>query len=131
MKEKFNTRYIASVSDYDVPLTDDLYKKIDEAVDDVTRANQDGVMTKILKKPGQLLGSLNKTINKFSNYAKDGPTGVLVGLSSNNDNDWINSYNHAKKQNSDSFTYKGKRYKITQDIENLVSKLNPMKRKTR
>ena len=41
MKEKFNTKYIASVSEYDVPLTEDLYDKLQESIDEVTRSNQD------------------------------------------------------------------------------------------
>lgn len=127
MKEKFNTKYIASLSEYDIPLTDNLYNKIDEAIDDVTNSNQDGTITKILKKPGKMLGNLNKAIDKFASYSKGGPTGLLIGLSQ--DDDWLGSYNQAKQTAQDSFTYKGKRYPITQEIEDLVSKLNPFKRK--
>jgi len=131
MKEKFNTKYIASVSEYDIPLTDDLHEKLQESIDEVTRANQDGVITKFLKKPGKMLGRLNKAVNSFSRYAKDGPTGVLVGYSSDENPEWIDEYETAKRMKKNTFTYKGKRYPITRDIENLVSKLNPFKRNKR
>jgi len=131
MKEKFNTKYIASVSEYDIPLTDDLHEKLQESIDEVTRANQDGVITKFLKKPGKMLDRLNKAVNSFSRYAKDGPTGVLVGYSSDENPEWIDEYETAKRMKKNTFTYKGKRYPITRDIENLVSKLNPFKRNKR
>lgn len=128
MKEKFNTKYIASVGEYDIPLTDKLYDKLQESIDDVTRANQDGVITKFLKKPGKMLANLNKSINRFSRYAKDGPTGVLTGYSSDEHPSWIDEYDVAKRMKKDSFIYKGKKYPITQEIDNLVSRLNPFKR---
>ncbi len=130
MKERFNTKYIASVSEYDVPLTDKLNDKLHESIDDVTRANQDGVVTKFLKKPGQMLGNLNKTIDKLHGYSQGGPTGMLIGLSQQGDDDWTSSYQHAKDTNQSSFTYKGKRYPMTAEIDSLVSKLNPFKRRT-
>ena len=130
MKERFNTKYIASVSEYDVPLTDKLHDKLQESIDDVTRANQDGVVTKFLKKPGQMLGNLNKTINKLHGYSQGGPTGVLIGLSQQGDDGWTSSYQQAKDSGATSFMYKGKRYPMTPEIDSLISKLNPFKRKT-
>ena len=130
MKERFNTKYIASVSEYDVPLTDKLRDKLRESIDDVTRANQDGVVTKFLKKPGQMLDKLNKTIKTLHGYSQGGPTGMLIGLSRQGDNDWASSYQQAKASGQPSFTYKGKRYPMTPEIDSLVSKLNPFKRNT-
>lgn len=130
MKERFNTKYIASVSEYDVPLTGKLCDKLQESINDVTRANQDGDVAKILRRPGEMLSNLNRTIQKLHSYSKGGPTGMLMGLSQKDDDDWTTAYKQAKDSGEPSFTYKGKRYPMTSEIDSLVAKLNPFKRKT-
>lgn len=124
MKEKFNLKYIASLSEYDIPVTQDLYERTNRAIEDVKRANQDGLVTRLLKKPGQMINNLNKSINKFSQYAKSGPTGVLVGMS--NDEDFYTNATHAMKNGDETMFYKGKKYKLTPEIKKIINKINPL-----
>jgi len=130
MKEKFNLKYIASLSEYDIPVTQDLYERTGRAIEDVKRANREGLLTKILKKPGRMINNLDKSINKFSQYAKSGPTGVLVGMSNDgNDRDFYTNANHAIQNGEDSVIYKGKTYNLTPDIKKMISKMNPLNNK--
>lgn len=131
MKERFNTKYIASVSEYDIPLTDDLCEKIQESIDDINGPSQQrpSRWERLLRKPGELASGLKNAIDSFHEYSKGGPTGVLMGLSKSGNNSWINSYEQAKETGQRTFTYGGKRYPLTPDIERLVSRLNPLKRK--
>ena len=130
MKEKFNLKYIASLSEYDIPVTQDLYERTGRAIEDVKRANREGLLTKILKKPGRMINNLDKSINKFSQYAKSGPTGVLVGMSNDGaDRDFYTNANHAIQNGEDSVIYKGKTYNLTPDIKKMISKMNPLNNK--
>lgn len=77
-----------------------------------------------------MINNLDKSINKFSQYAKSGPTGVLVGMSNDgNDRDFYTNANHAIQNGEDSVIYKGKTYNLTPDIKKMISKMNPLNNK--
>ena len=130
MKDKFNTKYVSSISEYDVPMTDDLHDKTTGILESwADKYNRPGdIMTKLAKRPGQIIANMNKTIDKWSGLARGGLSGLVAGLSTDDKDDFTAMYNQAAKNKQPAFTYKGKRYPVTDEVKNIIQRLNPMKR---